>query len=213
MVPDIVTGAAIVASLTDEQAKAVQNGLDLGKTVVKETSALARYMARIVGTVPEDAVGFVLGDPLRAVRTVVAAKLDEWVQEKLRRRNVTDPQPISPSLAIPIMRAAYDETRPELQELWASLIAAAMDPKRRGFVRLRFVATVKELDPLDALALRELGKAKMEEGFHKAIADQIGVSSQEFALSIENLARLGCIAPGQTLPSEYGRALLRACEA
>jgi hypothetical protein len=88
---------------------------------------------------PEDAVGLVLGDPLHFVRTVIARTLDQLISKIFERRGVTDTQPVSPSLAIPLLRAAYDESRPELQQLWADLIAAAMDPKRSGRVRLSFI--------------------------------------------------------------------------
>ena len=54
---------------------------------------------------------------------------DGKISEILQRRNVQKPEPVSPSLAIPLISAAYDETRPELQQIWAELLAAAMDPK------------------------------------------------------------------------------------
>jgi hypothetical protein len=127
--------------VTDEQAKAIQGVSNFGTTIVTEGSQLARSFGRILGTVPEDAVGLIIGDPLHAVRTVIAAKLDDWVDQILRRRQVQKIEPVSPSLAIPLLRAAYDESRPELQELWASLIAAAMDPARSGRVRLSFIET------------------------------------------------------------------------
>jgi hypothetical protein len=102
--------------VTDEQAKAVQKLADFGTTVVEETGKLARYMGRVLGTAPEDAVGLVIGDPLRFVRTAIALKYDEGIKRLHRHRGVT-PQPVSPSLAIPLLRAAYDESRLELQEL------------------------------------------------------------------------------------------------
>jgi Abortive infection alpha len=58
-------------------------------------------------------------------------------------------------LGIPLLRAAYDEGRPELQDIWAALIAAAMDPERMGRVRISFIDTLKRFDPLDARVLAE----------------------------------------------------------
>ena len=58
-----------------------------------------------------------------------------------------DTQPVSPSLAVPLVRAAYAEDRPELQKFWAELIAAAMDPRRSSRVRLSFIETLKRFDP------------------------------------------------------------------
>ena len=92
--------------------------------------------------------------PLGQVIVTEAGQYDAWLDKILRRRQVDYPQPVSPSLAVPLLQAAYDESRPELQELWASLIAAAMDPARSGRVRLSFIDTLKQFDPLDALVLR-----------------------------------------------------------
>ena len=94
---------------TDEQAKAAQKAVDLATTVVQEGGQLARYIGKVLGTTPEDAVGLVIGDPLHFVRTAIASKYDEWITRLLRDRGVT-PEPVSPSLAIPLLRAAYDES-------------------------------------------------------------------------------------------------------
>jgi hypothetical protein len=88
-------------------------------------------------------VGIVIGEPLHFVRTKIAQKLDERVTKIHRDRNVQEAQPVSPSVAIPLLRAAYDESRPELQDVWARLIAAAMDPKRSDGMRLSFIDAVK----------------------------------------------------------------------
>ena len=47
-----------------EQAKAVSALSEFGTTVVRESSELARYVGRVLGTIPHDTVGLVLGDPL-----------------------------------------------------------------------------------------------------------------------------------------------------
>jgi hypothetical protein len=143
------------ALISGDEARAVQRLSDFGTTVVTEAGQLARYAGRILGTMPEDAVGLVIGDPLHFVRTAIAAKYDEWISQILRDRNVS-PEPVSPSLAIPLIRAAYDESRPELQALWARLIAAAMDPRRSKRVRRSFIDAVQRFDPLDVLVLKEM---------------------------------------------------------
>jgi hypothetical protein len=70
--------ASNLLGVTDEQAKAVKALAELGTTVVAEGGQLARYMGRVLGTAPEDAVGLVLGDPLHFVRTVIARTLANW---------------------------------------------------------------------------------------------------------------------------------------
>jgi len=210
--------APVPIPVTDEQAKAVQKLADFGTTVVEEAGQLARYAGRVLGTAPEDAVGLVIGDPLRFVRTATALKYDEWITRLHRDRGVT-PQPVSPSLAIPLLRAAYDESRPELQELWAQLIAAAMDPQRENRVRRSFIDTIQRLDPPDALVLKALYDAPfgtLSPNPQDFLVQRLKVSAEELAISAINLHDLRCVITDSTThPSfnltVYGRELVKAC--
>ena len=204
--------------VTDEQAKAIQSATTFGTTVVTESSMLVQYLGRVLGTVPHDVVGLILGDPLGFVRTVIAGQYDVWLTRILKRRGVTETQPVSPSLAIPLLRAAYDEGRPELQEFWAGLIAAAMDPKLSGRVRLSFIDTLKRFDPLDALVLKKRYEASGELKPNPVafIAVTIGEQSTEVQISVENLKILRCAGSATTSVTDfhvtnYGGGLLRAC--
>jgi hypothetical protein len=151
----LTSALALGIGVTDEQAKAVQSIATFGTTVVTESSKLVQYMGRVLGTIPHDAVGLIIGDPLGVVRTAIAAQYDLLLTKIFERRRVKQTQPVSPSLAIPLLRAAYEEGRPDLQALWASLIASAMDPNRSGRVRLSFIDTLKRFDPLDAVVLKK----------------------------------------------------------
>lgn len=202
--------------VTDEQAKAINSLSGFGVTVVTETSGLARYIGRVLGTVPHDAVGLVIGDPLHFVRETIAAQYDILLDKILSRRNVTRTQPVSPSLAIPMLRGAYDEGRPELQELWAALIASAMDPTRAGRVRLSFVETLKRLDPLDALVLKKRYEHPnpMTPSSVMGIARMIGEQETEVLISIDNLNVLKCVdkMPNTDFAiTNYGRSLVQVC--
>src|SRR5579872_6883915 len=179
-----------------KQAKAMAEASDFGATAGAELSNLARYIGRVFGTVPEDVVGLVLGDPLRAIRTVIAGKLDAKVQNILAKRGVKETQPVSPSLGIPLLRAAYDESRAELQDLWAALIAAAMDPARADRVRLSFIETLKQFDPLDAMTLKlrtEGGHQILQPNAITYIAATLKISADEVQISADNLWRLKCV--------------------
>ena len=208
-----------VPPITDATAKAVAALATFGTTVVTESSNLARYVGTILGTVPHDAVGIVLGEPLHAVRTLIAGVLHSKVQAILERRNVKETQPVSPSVAIPLIRAAYDESRAELQDLWAALIAAAMDPARADRVRLSFIETLKQFDPLDAMTLKlrtEGGHQILQPNAITYIATTLKISADEVQISADNLWRLKCVdnsgeASGDFLLTRYGHALLRAC--
>lgn len=203
---------------TDEQAKAVQSVATFGTTLVTESSRLVQYLGRVLGTVPQDTVGVVLGDPLGFVRTVIAGQYDALLTKIFARRRVMQTQPVSPSLAIPLLRAAYDESRPELQELWAALIAAAMDPKLSGRVRLSFIDTLKRFDPLDALVLktRYEQSGDLKPNPVAFIAGILSEQGDEVQVSVENLKTLKCAGSATSSVTDfyvtnYGRALLRAC--
>ena len=132
---------------------------------------------------------------------------------------VRETQPVSPSVAIPLVKAAYDEGRPELQELWARLIASAMDPSRSGRVRLSFISTLKEFDPLDALVLKaffEAGNLNSSTDGPGYISNRIQQPVFEVRLSIDNLIRLNCMRRANlnetyVILTAYGQALLTAC--
>jgi hypothetical protein len=203
--------------ISPDEAKAVQKFSDFGTTAVTEAGNLARYVGRILGTVPEDAVGLVIGDPLHFVRTAIAAQYDSLLTRILRDRNVS-PQPVSPSVAIPLIRAAYDEGRPELQELWANLIAAAMDPDRSKRVRRSFVDAVQRLDPLDAAVLKEvfdlLGTIPSPT-LRQYLIPRLNADQRELDVSFQNLEAVKCLtpsgAPGQWIITSFGYQLVRAC--
>jgi hypothetical protein len=208
------SGGAVVIPVTDEQAKAVAKLSDFGTTVVTAAGDLARCIGRILGTVPEDAVGFVLGDPLHAVRTLAAQWYDDKVQRIHERRGVKQTQPVSPSVAIPLIRGAYDETREGLRDMWAELIAAAMDPKRSDRVRISFVETLRQFDPLDALLLKTISVVAIDaNGIASNIAAHLNRTPDDIVISLQSLHALKCITDmGAGTISAYGRGLLRACD-
>jgi Abortive infection alpha len=210
-----------MAIATDEEAKAVQKVAEFGSTAITEVGQLARYAGKVLGTVTEDLVGIVLGEPLRYIRTVIAEKIDIRVEEIHRSRNVENLLPVTPSLAIPLLQAAYDEGRPELQELWARLIAAAMDPSREGRIRLSFIATLKQFDPMDARVLERMSAVSggASPNMRDFLASVLTTSTDEIMLSAFNLIDLKCLgwSPQGAIGGAnfhitvYGRALLRAC--
>jgi hypothetical protein len=203
--------------LTDEQAKAITASANLGTTVVTEGSNLARYMGRVLGTAPQDAVGLVIGDPLHFVRSVIAGQYDVLLDKIFSKRNVKETQPVSPSVAIPLLRAAYDENRPELQELWAALMASAMDPQRAGRVRLSFIETLKHFDPLDALVLktRHDHPGDIRPNSIAGVANLIKERETEVHISFDQLQVLKCAAcvhqPTNFIITNYGNSLIEVC--
>jgi hypothetical protein len=189
-----------------------------GMTIVEAGHKLAGYLGRVLGTVPDDAVGLVIGDPLRFVRTAIASQYDTLLTTLLVERGVNEPQPVTPALAIPLLRAAYDESRPELQELWARLLAAAMDPARAGSVRQSFIAAISQLDPLDARVLVWMSGFSGPEiiNLGDRASKELNASQDEIQISFFNLAKVGCISHDAQRSQHpilvaFGRKLLSAC--
>jgi hypothetical protein len=96
-----------------------------------------------------------------------------------------------------------------------------MDPARAARVRISFIETLKKFDPLDALVLKarysEPGQLTPNPVQH--IAGLCGRPAEEVQLSFENLTDLKSVVliqpqggpPVNFLPTNYGRALMRAC--
>jgi hypothetical protein len=149
------------------------------------------------------------------------SELQAETKRLLDQRQVPEPyEDISPSIALPLIEAALDEDRDGLKELWARLLAAAMDPARKNRVRLYFTTTVKQMDPLDARILEAL-YTSYEGGFPQneigrdILAKQLGVSPVEVLVSFRNLERLECIdfvSPPKVSPliSASGQLLIAA---
>jgi hypothetical protein len=175
--------------ITDEQAK-------LGQEVVKGLRDSGSYVADILGDLPKDLLGWLIGDRVRARRIEKATILWEKTKERLRDWRVQEPEPPSFKFAIPILEAAVDEENEELQDLWARLLAAAMDPTRRDEMRQSFVETVKQMDPMDALvleAIRAHGGGPWTPTGVQAIAASLSYSRDQVIVSFQHLDKLNCL--------------------
>ena len=194
--------------ISDEQAKLLQQALQAGRDT-------AGYFADFLGDLPKDLLGLLVGDRVKAKRIEKMAALWQRTRERLRDRGI-DPEPPSLKYAIPILEAAADEENEELQDLWSRLLAAAMDPNRRDAMRQSFIATVKRMDPIDALvfkAIHDNGPATpWETSANVAIASKLKCSTDEIIVSIEHLAELGCIFRHLDQPhvKPFGNLLMNA---
>ena len=138
-----------------EEAKAIQEVAKFGTKALESGDKLGGFLSKVFGTVPSDVVGVVGGDWLHHIRIRNVAKLAQRTEEILRNRGILEQtEPMSPSVALPLLHAAQDETREQLREMWARMLANGMDSSRSASVRQSIIATVKGLDPLDAVILQ-----------------------------------------------------------
>jgi len=208
--------------ITDEQAKAIQEVAKTTGTALELVGKAGAYVGEVLGTVPKDLVGVLGGDWLGEVRIRNLARYKERTEELLRARGVTETAPVSPSIAVPLLRAAADESREELQDLWARLLANAMDPSL-GSVRQQFIEAVRAMDPPDAVVLNFM----RTEGFHQVgidsdgetierrhMAAKLGRTDDDLIVSLDHLSTLRLMehaSAGFWRQTPFGRAFMRAC--
>lgn len=111
-----------------EEAKAVAAVAGATGKAIDAATDLGGFAGKVLGTLPQDAVGL-LGDWVSHLRTRNAHRLQLKTDEILSSRNAVI-EPLSLVVARPLLEAAQDESREELVELWARLLANAMDLSR-----------------------------------------------------------------------------------
>lgn len=207
--------------MTSEEARAVAETAKFGQQVVKAGVAAAGYLASIVQSVPADLVGLAGGDWLGQQRKRNLHRMIAKTEEILVQADPSRRTEASPSLLIPLMRAASDESRESLQDLWAALLARSVLDDGKD-VRREFFAIVQALEPIDALVLLAISKRKpmqqqeeMELWAEQTIFE-LGITQDRAMVSVLALRRLGCIDQPQHLItakiSALGRELLLACD-
>jgi predicted Fe-Mo cluster-binding NifX family protein len=196
---------------------------ELSKEGVK---AVATVLLRPLAKVIEDGVAIMGGERLREIadqrrerRRQRGAQLGQATIKLLQSRGVeTVAEPTETSVD-EILHAAEDENRPELQKMWVSLLAAALDPSRSSFFRHEFIAIAKKLEPLDAMVLPRLADTTPYQPTRLVyLKNVLEKSEDEVELSFRNLRALQLITENgpmvnqqqQPSPLALGRQFLRA---
>ncbi len=175
-------------------AKAAEETAKTGRALIEPGTELAHYIARVLGTVPEDVVGFLIGDPLHELRQHTLTGILRAVFEKLRARGVETAKPIRPGPGQEAFEAASLETDETLQDMWAELLANAMDPDRDVSLQRVFTDSLKQFEPIDARIL----SAYLEVGANNAsspnnLAPKVDLRVTEVIISADRLVSLGCL--------------------
>jgi len=185
-----------VAKAAEETAKAAGKVTD----IVHDTGG---YLRRVFADLPEDLVGLAGGDWLHEVRIRNRDKWRQHTEKLLQKRDRHEAIELSPNMAMALIAGAQDESREELMELWARLLANAMDPNLNS-VRQSFIDAAKSMDPPDALLLEYIGKKKFSAVLTmdlpnididapnalRNVAYDIGLRQDEVELSILHLQSL-----------------------
>src|SRR5271155_3893128 len=141
-------------------AKAVEATAKAAGQVLEIVHDAGGYLREVFGELPTDLVGVVGGAWLHERHIRLRDALRRRTEQILRERDIQEARELSPNVAAALISGAQEEGRPELMELWARLLANAMDPSMNT-VRHSFIEAVRKMDPMDAIVLRYLYEAKM----------------------------------------------------
>jgi hypothetical protein len=209
----------LIRLIDPETARAIEASAKFGTRFLDSTDKAGSFAVGIIGRLPHNLVGIV-DDWVLHQRVRRWAELQADTKRILDERGIKEPYAeISPSIAVPLLEAAVDETREHLKQLWAKLLAAALDPKRNNLVRPSLIAILKQMDPTDALVMEQVDKnpsGNWTPNGRDAMVGALKVSQDEILVSFDNLTKLGCVAWGQSGPhvnpimAPLGRLLMNA---
>ena len=209
-----------------EGAKAVQEVAKTTGKAVDLVQAGGSYLAQMLGTVPEDVVGLLGGDYLRQIRIRNWNQIGEKTFRDFKDRGVGEPRPLDAKHVVPLLEAASLESDETLQDLWAQLLANAMDPNSDVSLQRVLIDALGQFEPIDAVILDHYA-TRDNPGFRTPaqVADSMNRRPNECAVSIQRLEVLRCLddmsrdnvgRPGldtQYQISPLGTELCRACMA
>jgi hypothetical protein len=96
---------------------------------------------------PAEALGSLFGDKIRERRHANLIKIAARAQERLKAAGAT-PKQVPLSIIHPALEAASLEEDPDLQEMWATLLASAADPtNERAEATRSYLSVLRELTP------------------------------------------------------------------
>jgi hypothetical protein len=207
----------LIRPIDADTAHAIEEASKAASKAIEAAMRTGRYVGEVLGDLPHDLVG-IIGDWVVHKRARRWAELQAETDEILRERGVENREEVSPSIAIPLIAAAINEDREGLKELWAKMLAAALDPARSETVRPALIETLRKMDPLDAQVLQTilLGVQLLHGGDLAAeLVKRLKINRDEAYFSLEHLHELGCLekSPESTSnpqASARGRLLITA---
>jgi hypothetical protein len=164
-----------VAKAAAESAKTAGQALE----IVHDTGG---YLRQVFGNVPEDLVGACGGAWLHERHIRLRDVLRRRTEQILRERDRQEVIELSPNIASALIAGAQEEGREELMELWARLLANAMDPNMNT-VRYSFIEAVKKMDPTDARVTYHIYRDKVQR------INRGGSGGNETETTVEKISR------------------------
>jgi len=180
--------------------------------IAEGTKALANRCADFMGST----VGELLRDEITLLRWKNAQRVLDRAERYLRDRRTQGKRTLPLGLAIRFMDGASLEEDPVLQDLWAMLLANAVDPEVKYDISKTHLTLLSEMNAADArvleyfgsqgwLQFKEVAQATGKSSLDCAeISRHLSLPESEVALSLGNLWRLGCLIQEPTFKSGFG---------
>lgn len=194
----------------EESAKAIQEVAKTTRTGIEATRQLGGFVSKIINE-PVEAVVGILTDRLQFIRAENQLRLANRWREILKERKIEGAlRIVPPKLALPIIENASLEENDELQNLWANLLASAVDPNFKGEIRSAFIEIIKQLEVVDVHILNAMFEEarRVDEENKDAftnyllknlanpsrIVNRLNIALEVYETSIDNLLRLRCVS-------------------
>ncbi len=201
-----------------QEAEAIKEGAKAVQEVAKATTAAVNaakdgggWIDGVIGDGLRNYVALHWTDRLAARRLEAAIydyerleEIRQCVIRRLQRKGITNIRSAPPRVVIPLIESATMEDEVDLRELWASLLATALDPTSDPVDR-KFISTLNELSKADAVTLADIYRPwlqSQERGWSDGPVQADGVEYEGGGsdvdadnLSILTLNRLGLIRP------------------
>lgn len=194
----------------EESAKAIQEVAKAARTGIEATRQLGGLVSRIINE-PVEAVVGIFTDRLQFMRAERQLRLADRLREILEERNIQGAlRIVPPKFALPIVENASLEEDDELQDLWANLLASAVDANFKGEMRAAFIDIIRQLEVVDVHILDFMFKeARREDDKDKdaptnylhnnlispnRIVERLNITLEACETSIDNLLRLRCVS-------------------
>jgi hypothetical protein len=126
-----------VARAVEETAKTIGKAVDL-------TASTAAFMERVFGDLVEDSVG-ILSDKIKARRHKNLIAIVDKARREFEDRGQKETSTLPLRFALPLIEAASLESEEKLQDMWAGLLASAMETGRNVSDQHDFVQVMKQL--------------------------------------------------------------------
>ena len=219
-----------------DEAKAVQEIAKATGKVIDLATKTASFIARFISCPLEQGVG-IYQDKLAYLRWERQIRLMQKAEELLKEVGLENPTRIVPlKTLVPLLYGASMEEDDELQDRWAALLVNAGNAESGINVLRPFVELLSQIDSIEARILDAVYALDFDDAHHKGISslalpesaailkegDELNEEpSEEVALALSNLSRLGLLSRNRTVgggedfgvvnPTLFGRRFVEAC--